>query len=216
MKILIIGGDETAKELLRFLNLKKNEVIVVDSNSERCEEISREFDVYVINRDATDVELYTSEVSVADVDVVIALTGSDETNLFVLSIAKAYNVPIRITKVSNPRVADLVSRLGLGIPISPSSLTALMITNFIDSVKEVKLLNTFDNYKLYLVSLSETDRAAGKSIKDLELPHNTKILLIFDGSKIYSPDDEVILGNGYQLLILSEASEEELTRSIKG
>ncbi len=216
MRILVVGGSDTAEELLRFLDLRRNEVIVVDSSEERCKEFSSKYDVYVVNKDAADIDLYTTEVDVFNVDAVIALTDDDKVNLFVLSVAKAYNVPIRVAKVSSPRVAELLLRLNLGIPISPSSLAALMIKNYVDSIRGVKLLGEFGDYKLYLISLAETDSAVNKSIKDLELPQDTKILLIFDGSRLYPPNEEVVLGNGYQLIILSNASEEEITRRIKG
>ncbi|MEM4033939.1 MAG: TrkA C-terminal domain-containing protein, partial [Sulfolobales archaeon] len=172
--------------------------------------------INVVNKDATDVSLYTSEVSMTDIDSVISLTDKDETNLFVLSIAKVYNVPIRITRVNDPRVAELVLKLGLGVPIISPSITANMIKNYIDSVRSPKLLTEFEDFKLYLVSISETDKVVNKAIKDIELPPDTRILLIFDGSKLYPPKGEEVLVSGYQLIILSKASEDELSSYLKG
>jgi trk system potassium uptake protein TrkA len=127
MRILIVGGGDVAEELIKSVDLRRNEVIVVDSESDRCRELSSKYDINVVNKDATDVSLYTSEVSMTDIDSVISLTDKDETNLFVLSIAKVYNVPIRITRVNDPKVAELVLKLGLGVPIISPSITANMI-----------------------------------------------------------------------------------------
>jgi trk system potassium uptake protein TrkA len=216
MRILIVGGGDVAEELIKSVDLRRNEVIVVDSESDRCRELSSKYDINVVNKDATDVSLYTSEVSMADIDSVISLTDKDETNLFVLSIAKVYNVPIRITRVNDPRVAELVLKLGLGVPIISPSITANMIKNYIDSVRSPKLLTEFEDFKLYLVSISETDKVVNKAIKDIELPPDTRILLIFDGSKLYPPKGEEVLVSGYQLIILSKASEDELSSYLKG
>ncbi|MEL9997402.1 MAG: NAD-binding protein [Sulfolobales archaeon] len=216
MRILIVGGGDVAEELIKSVDLRRNEVIVVDSESDRCRELSSKYDINVVNKDATDVSLYTSEVSMTDIDSVISLTDKDETNLFVLSIAKVYNVPIRITRVNDPRVAELVLKLGLGVPIISPSITANMIKNYIDSVRSPKLLTEFEDFKLYLVSISETDKVVNKAIKDIELPPDTRILLIFDGSKLYPPKGEEVLVSGYQLIILSKASEDELSSYLKG
>jgi trk system potassium uptake protein TrkA len=216
MRILIVGGGDVAEELIKSVDLRRNEVIVVDSESDRCRELSSKYDINVVNKDATDVSLYTSEVSMTDIDSVISLTDKDETNLFVLSIAKVYNVPIRITRVNDPRVAELVLKLGLGVPIISPSITANMIKNYIDSVRSPKLLTEFEDFKLYLVSISETDKVVNKAIKDIELPPDTRILLIFDGSKLYPPKGEEVLVSGYQLIILSKASVDELSSYLKG
>ncbi|MEM2158400.1 MAG: NAD-binding protein, partial [Sulfolobales archaeon] len=167
-------------------------------------------------KDATDVSLYTSELTISDVDSVIALTDRDETNIFVLSVAKAYNIPIRIAKVNDPKIAELIIKLGLGIPIVSPSLTASMIKTYIDSVRGPKPLTEYGELKLYVLSISETDKVVNKPLKDVELPPNTKILLIFDGSRIYPPDEDVVLLNGYQLIILSGVGEEEVSSYLKG
>ncbi len=216
MRILIVGGGDVAEELIKSVDLRRNEVIVVDSESDRCRELSSKYDINVVNKNATDVSLYTSEVSMTDIDSVISLTDKDETNLFVLSIAKVYNVPIRITRVNDPRVAELVLKLGLGVPIISPSITANMIKNYIDSVRSPKLLTEFEDFKLYLVSISETDKVVNKAIKDIELPPDTRILLIFDGSKLYPPKGDEVLVSGYQLIILSKAGEDELSSYLKG
>jgi len=216
MRILVVGGGDIAEELIKSIDLRKNEVTVVDSDSNRCRDLSSRYDINVINKDVTDVSLYTSEVSMNDIDSVISLADKDEINLFVLSIAKVYNVPIRIAIVNDPRVAELILKLGLGVPIISSSLTANMIKNYIDSVRSPKLLVELDDFKLYLVSISETDKIVNKVIRDIELPPDTKILLLFNGSKLYPPKDEEVLISGYQLIILSKVSEDELNNYLKG
>ncbi len=216
MRILVIGGSDTAEELLRTINLRRDEVIVVESNSNRCKELSSKFDIYVINKDATDVSLYTSEISISDIDSVIALTDRDETNIFVISVAKAYNVPIRIAKVRDPKVAELMIKLGLGIPIVSPSLTATMIKTYVDSVRMPKLITEFGNLRIYVLSLSETDKAVNKTLKDVELPEDTKVVFVFDGSKLYPPEDNTILLSGYQLILLTSASEDEVSSYFKG
>ena len=207
MRILIIGGGAVAEELLSRLNLKEHEVIVVEKDPSRRKDLALKYDVYVIDRDATDVSLYTSDVRMDDIDVVIALTGKNEINLFVLAIAKMYNVPFRIAKVTDVRIAELLINLGLGVPICQPSLVATMIANYLQSIREPYTLGTFGEYSLYLITLADTDRANGLKISELGLPEDVKVILLFDGSQIYYPVEDTLLKSGYQLLVLARSPE---------
>ncbi len=207
MRILIIGGGAVAEELLSRLNLKEHEVIVVEKDPSRRKDLALKYDVYVIDRDATDVSLYTSDVRMDDIDVVIALTGKNEINLFVLAIAKMYNVPFRIAKVTDVRIAELLIDLGLGVPICQPSLVATMIANYLQSIREPYTLGIFGEYSLYLITLADTDRANGLKISELGLPEDVKVILLFDGSQIYYPVEDTLLKSGYQLLVLARSPE---------
>ncbi len=205
MKILVIGGGAVAEELLSKLDLKQHEVIVVEKDPLRRKDISLKFDVYVIDRDATDISLYTSDIRMDEIDAVIALTGRNEINLFVLAIARMYDVPFRLAKVTDTRIADLLIDLGLGVPICQPSLVATMIANYLQSIREPYTMGSLGGYNLYLITLAETDRAVGMKISELDLPSNVKVILLFDGSRIYYPVEDTILKSGYQLLVLGSS-----------
>jgi len=218
MRILIVGGGMAAEQLLERLDLRSNEVFVVENNPERSKILVQKYDITVINRDATDVSLYVSEIRMDEIDAVIALTGRDEINLFVLAIAKIYNVPIRIAKVVNAKLAEFLKDLGLGIPICQSSLVSSMIVNYLNSFKDPWTVSVGGNedYKMYVITLTETDIASGQRISDLDLPEDTKVVLVFDGSNIYFPGKELVLKPGYQILVLSKTSSDEIRRCFKG
>ncbi|MEM3832065.1 MAG: NAD-binding protein [Thermoprotei archaeon] len=217
MKILIVGGGVVTKELLNIIDLKQHEVIIVEKDQSRCSEISEKYDVLVINKDATDVTVYTKDIDMTILDAVIALTDKDEVNTFVLTIAKLYNIPFRLARVKNTSIAELMTKLDLGIPFTFSLMFSTMIKYFIDSLREANLVAAFNNMKLYWLTLIGIDRAIGKRIDELGLPDDVKILLIFDGNTIKAPSPSDILNNGYQLLILSEHTDvEEITKILKG
>ncbi|MEM4620527.1 MAG: NAD-binding protein [Desulfurococcaceae archaeon] len=209
MKILIIGGGKSTEELLKNLDLRREEVTVVEKNPELRQEILSKFDVTVIGKDASDFSLY-SEVKMPEQDVVIALTESDEVNVLSLSIAKMHEIPYRIALVSDRRIADLIRYLGIGIPVIQSSLVASVIMNYLFTMKNSIELMRFkigeDEYHLYYVTVTENDQAIGQKITDIEKraePSLLKILMVFDGESFRAPmpDDEI--KTGYQLIILS-------------
>jgi len=217
LKILIIGGGSVTKELLNIIDLRQHEIIIVEKDQSKCSEISEKYDVLVINKDATDVTVYTKDIDMTMLDAVLALTDKDEVNMLALTIAKSYNIPFRLARVKNTSIAELITKLDLGIPFTFSLMFSSMIKYFIESLKETNLIASFNNIKLYWLTLIGIDRAIGKRIDELGLPDDVKILLIFDGNTIRAPSPNDILNNGYQILILSEHTDaEEITKILKG
>ncbi len=214
MRILIIGGGAVAEELLSKLDLKEHEVLVVEKDPVRRKDLALKYDVVVIDRDATDVSLYTSDVKMDEIDVVIALTGRNEINLFALAIAKMYNIPFRIAKVTDARIAELLQKLGLGVPISQPSLVASMISSYLNSILEPNLLGRIGDSYIYMITLADTDKAVDRKISDLNLPEDIKIVSIFDGSRIFFPSNDLVLKPGYQILVLSKTT--DITKYFKG
>lgn len=217
MRILIIGGGNVTRELLNRTNLKQHEIIIVEKDQSKCAEISERYDVLVINKDATDVSIYTKDIDMTALDAVLALTDKDEVNVFILTIAKLYNVPFRLARVKSSNIAELIMKLDLGFPITIPSIVSDMIKNFLDSLKEARLLTELGNMKLYWITLTSADKAVGRRLDELELPNDVKIILVFDGSSIRTLSSEETLNNGYQLLLVSEHTDiEEIIRLLKG
>ncbi len=214
MRILIIGGGGVTEELLRVINLKKNQVIVIEKSQERCTSLSSRYDVLVINKDATDVSVYTTDISMSDFDAVLALTDKDEVNIFALTVAKLYKIPFRLARVKNPKVAELITKLDLGVSITLPSVIADVVRSYLEALNEPKKLASFKDYKLYMLTLSETDKVVNKRVRDLELPEDVDILLVFDGTGFRVPSRDDVLLNGHQLLVL--AKESDVVKVFKG
>ncbi len=223
MRILIVGGGKVAEELIKHIDPKKNQVYIVEKNPERRQELMSKYDVFIVGKDATDVSLYASDVRMDQIDMVLALTNNDEVNILVLAIAKIYNVPYRIARVNDHKIAELVRELGLGIPISQPSITASMIKNYIIAItSSVELTNiNLGNrtYYVYLLTVSETDFAAGMKIEDLERQAMErgvilKILLVFNGEEFKPPEPSEEIKPGYQIIVLSSAVDVE--KIVKG
>ncbi len=214
MKILIIGGGVVTKELLRILNLKKNQAVIVEKDPNKCADIGSKYDVIVINKDATDISIYTSDISMPDLDAVLALTDRDEVNVFALTIAKLYNIPLRLARVKDPKIAELIIQLGLGIPISVPAVTADLVKGYLESIREPQILGMFGDYKLFRITITETDKVVGKSLKEVDLPPDTYVLFIFDGINVKIPDKDSKLLSGSQVMVLTKS--DDIIKVFKG
>jgi len=215
MKILIIGGGPVTQELLKAFEsereLKRNEVVVVEIDAERAEEISKAFDVVVIRGDARDISLYESQIAsltpLSDFDAVLALTDREEVNIFALTIARHHGSAVRLARIKNVKVGEVVSRLELGVPIIVPTIVSGFIKTYLQTLLQPKLMGEMDEYKVFCLTTTGTDRAVNKKIEELQLPEDVKVLFVFDGTRLYVPSKEEVIKEGYLLYVLAKTSD---------
>ncbi len=192
MRILIIGAGQVGSHLARILALHGNEVMVVDKDPEKCRVLreSLEVDVSVIEGDATDPSLY-EEIDLSSVDVLVAATNRDEVNLFVATLAKDYGVKRIVARARSPLVARLMEKIGVEFVITEPLVTAKLMASIIEGkYNAISLVPVFTgNYVLVSVAISETDSSVGKSLEELDLPRNSRILAVFDGENLLDPTE---------------------------
>ncbi|WP_440059095.1 NAD-binding protein [Thermogladius sp. 4427co] len=218
LNILLVGAGRVAEFLLLSGVLREisEELIIIERDQQRLDFLQRIAPYAMfIQGDATNIDTF-SNIDMSRINVVLALTDSDDINLFILSIAKSYNIPIRIGRFTNPKVAELVEKLQLGIAIVQPMVVANFIEHLLTSITSTRELSAIDsNLRLFIVSIAETDPVVGSRIEDTRLSnYGAKIVLLFEGSRLRTPSPDDVLKSGYILFVLS--SSDEFIRSIKG
>ena len=97
MKAVIVGAGEVGTLIGRSL-AQRNDVIVVDMDEQRIEEIKYELDVLTLVGDGTSGEVL-EDAGVDDTDLLIASTDDDKTNLVTCGAAKTIGDPFTIARV---------------------------------------------------------------------------------------------------------------------
>ena len=99
MRVVIVGAGQVGSSIAADL-ADTHEVIVVDCDSERTEELNYSFDVLGVTGDGTSVATL-EEAGIEETDMVIASTDDDETNIVVCSTVKAISDAFTIARVKN-------------------------------------------------------------------------------------------------------------------
>ena len=135
MNIVIVGASDIGLYLARIFSKAGYGIILVDTDSYKLEQASRELDIATKLGTGTDWELLEEFMELSP-DLLIALTNSDETNLVVCSIAKNLGYPRTVGRVRNPKYF-MQSRLNFerlfsaDYLIGPERLTAESLANMI-------------------------------------------------------------------------------------
>jgi trk system potassium uptake protein TrkA len=99
MRVVIVGAGQVGSSIASDLD-DVHEVVVVDQDAERVEEMNYSLDVLGITGDGTALSTL-EQAGIEDADMVIASTDDDETNIVVCSTAKAISDAFTIARVKN-------------------------------------------------------------------------------------------------------------------
>src|ERR1700678_2017449 len=128
MKILILGAGQVGRTAASHLSREPaNEVTVVDTNEDVLRDLQDRLDVRAVAGNGAYPTVLES-AGIADTDILVALTSSDEVNIVACEIAHAlYRTPTKIARVRAPEYttrAQLFTEgaLAVDVWISPEQL----------------------------------------------------------------------------------------------
>ena len=136
MKIIVGGAGSVGRSIIGYLSRGSNDIIVVDINQERLNEIAREFDVQPVLGSISHPDIQ-EKIGANSADILISATANDEVNLVACQVAYSlFNVPKRIARIDseyflNPMWNMLYNEKSLPIDlvISPDNEIAEAILN---------------------------------------------------------------------------------------
>ncbi|MGZ8439011.1 MAG: potassium channel family protein, partial [Candidatus Limnocylindrales bacterium] len=122
MFVLVVGGGKVGYYLSKELVQAGHEVVLLEKDQARAEQIADEIGSIVIAHDGCEGK-YLGEAGCNRADVVAAVTGDDEDNLVICQMAKHhFDVPRTIARVNNPKNEALFRHLGVDELISPTRM----------------------------------------------------------------------------------------------
>jgi trk system potassium uptake protein TrkA len=117
--VIIVGAGQTGTALATALDQTKVKARIIDKDTERCTHLAEKLErVIVINGDGTDKDLLREE-NVEEVDLVVAITGDEESNVLISLLSKGLGAKRAITRISKLSYIPLVSAIGIDTVVSP-------------------------------------------------------------------------------------------------
>jgi len=127
-RLMIVGGGQTGLALASSLDTTTINTKIIEKDGQRCLELAEKLEnVVVLNGDGTDRDLLMEE-NVADVDIMVAVTGDEENNVLISLLGKALGVRKTVTRIGKLSYIPLVSAIGIDTVVSPrlSAIRAIL------------------------------------------------------------------------------------------
>lgn len=209
MKIVLVGGGKVGTALARQLSEEGHNVTVVDTNKARVESIGEAYDVMSLQGNGSSITTL-SEAGVAEADVFIAVTGSDELNLLCCMFAKKAGHCHAIARVRNPSYShelDFIKKqIGISAIINPEMAAAREISHLLRFPGASKI-DTFADGRVRLIkfSLTAAQQLDGVAIREIPTRLKSDILVcaVERGAEVIIPNGNFVLQNGDQVTFLA-------------
>ena len=195
MKIIIVGCGKVGYAIAQQLTQEKHDITLVDDEPEHLSRADSTLDAMCLNGNGASISVLM-EAGVRSADLVIAVTGVDETNLVCCLIAKSLGAQHTVARVRNPdyrRDADMLKReIGLDMVINPDLAAAQEIARILSFPAAISV-EPFAGGRIDMVGfqMQESDTILGHSLSDFHRERVAEVLIC-----AAQRGDEFIIPNG--------------------
>jgi len=212
MKIIIIGLGTIGRTVLKTLSNMGHTITIIDENKDKIENMIEKYDVFGVVGNGACIDIQ-KEAGIADTDLAIVLTNSDELNVFACLVAKKAGVKNTIARVRNPdyrqQILDMKDELGISMIVNPEKETADEIFNLIN-LPSVSQMEYFAKGKALLaeIVLENGCTLIGETLISLGKKLHTKVLVcaVVRDDEVIIPDGHFLFKEGDRVHFTSDAS----------
>jgi len=205
MKVIVIGDGKVGRAIVEHTCQEGHEVIIIDKNIALVEELINQYDVMGICGNGASYEIQKS-AGVANADLVVAATSSDETNILSCVVAKNLGAKSTVARVRSYEYNDQINLikkdLGITMVINPEKESAYEIMKIINFPEAIRVDNfAKGNVDLIELYIPESSPLIGKTLYEIHQKYQVKVLVcavqrneevfIPTGSFTFQPKDKV-------------------------
>ena len=195
MKIIIVGCGKVGYAIAQQLTQEKHDITLVDDEPEHLSRADSTLDAMCLNGNGASISVLM-EAGVRSADLVIAVTGVDETNLVCCLIAKSLGAQHTVARVRNPdyrRDADMLKReIGLDMVINPDLAAAEEIARILSFPAAISV-EPFAGGRIDMIGfqMNPDDTILGRTLSDFHRERVAEVLIC-----AAQRGDEFLIPNG--------------------
>ena len=165
MYIIIVGAGDIGTPLINIATRSGNEVVVIERETARAEDVADEFDCLTLNADATTKETL-ADAGADRADAIISTTDQDATNIMVSLLAKDFEIPAIVSVVHNPDHMGLFRQIGVNTMQNPQELIAEYLYRAVARPAIVDYMRIGEQAEVFEISVTEDAPIRGKTLKE--------------------------------------------------
>jgi trk system potassium uptake protein TrkA len=209
MYIIVAGAGILGFYTAQFLTKKGNDVVVIEERKDRAEEITDKLDATVIKGDAKEIKML-QEAGVEEADVILAMTGSDDSNILISILAKQLGVKRALCRITHIEYSEAIfKKLGIDAVVYPELTIATQIEEMVND-PDITGFAMLDNGETEMIefNIGSDSKLIGKKVSKIKMPKRSQIISIIrrDGKR-EAAFSESTIGPGDKVLVLTNKKE---------
>lgn len=197
MKILIVGIGKLGYQLASAFSQKGNDVIAMDKDQGALQRVEEHLDVLPMQRNGFEVEAL-KEAHIKDMDLTVAVTDDDETNILIAFLSKRLGSKKSIARVRNPeydkQAGYLKDETGIDRIVNPDLATSNEIARYLTGGLPFHT-ETFEASGVILadVHASNMPDVINRPIMELGIPRNMLVVAIVRNGDVAIPHGRTVI-----------------------
>lgn len=210
MFVIIVGGGKTGSQLAAEL-LKENHIVrVIEEREAVLERLKSELPPEVVVAGDGSSPTILEQAGIAQAQVLAAVTGEDEANMVVATLARfEFNVPRVIARINNPKNTWLFTpEMGVDVALNQADILAHLIAEEMSLGDMMTLLKLRKGeYSVVEEKVHPQSLAVGKRLIDLQMPSECVIAAIIRKGRMIIPHGDTVLESADEILAVVHASQ---------
>lgn len=185
MNIIIMGCGRVGEQLSRLMIDEGHQVAIIDQDINALNRLGPEFKGHKVRGIGFDRDVLI-EAGIQEADAFAATSSSDNANIVAARIARnVFGVPRVITRLYDPRRAEIYKRLGL-LTISSTTWGAERIRELLTH-SELDPTLSFGNGEVSLVALETPPQLVGRLVRNITVPGEVNVAAIVRDGRAFMP-----------------------------
>lgn len=209
MRAVIIGASSLAVMTARILLRRRHEVVLIERDKGRIEELAAELDCGFLQGDGSKPAILR-EADPAHTDFLFCLTGDDQANILASLVGRSLGFARVFTKINDPEFEHICIELGLEDIIIPARTMGRYLA---DTFLGMNLLDTAgmlkDEARMFIFVAREDDAVA---IHDLKLPRRSRVVCVYRNGEFVPVEGDTMLQVGDEVVVVTHSAHLEELR----
>ena len=219
MFVIVVGGGKTGSQLAAQLLEEGHEVKIIEDRAIVLERLQQEMPgEAVVAGDGSSPSILES-AGIRRANVLAAVTGDDEANLVITSLASfEFNVPRTIARVNNPKNAWLFNQqMGVDVALNQTDILAKLIAEEMSLGDMMTLLKLRrGEYSIVEEKVHPQAVVVGKPLRDIELPPECVFVAVLRKGQLIFPHGDTELQAVDEVIALVHTSHLEELATLLG
>jgi trk system potassium uptake protein len=202
MRTVFIGAGEVSIETAKALVKKGQEVIIIETDKAKIDELSEKIDCSFLHGDGSRPDILR-EVNPEQTDFLFCLTGSDQANLIASLVGRSLGFKRVVPSIRDEQFEVVCNELGLKDTIIPSRTISRYLEDMVGGRKDVESSTVLKHEARFFTFTAKEEDAV--VVKELKLPADVRVVCYYREDKFAHADEETTLRAGDEIVILTHS-----------
>jgi trk system potassium uptake protein len=201
MRVAIIGATSVAVMTARHLIDKGHDVILIERDRDRIDEISDKLDCGFIHGDGSSPDILR-EVGPEGTDHLICLSNSDQDNIIASLVGRSLGFRNVIPKIENDAYEQVCAEVGLQHTILPDRTISRNLTDMVEGESMMELSTMIRGDVRFFAYVVGVDDAV--KVREVSYPKRTRPICVYRDGDFLVPEDDTKLRKGDEVVLITE------------